>query len=270
MTFYVDGYEVGRAPLALKVPSGTYRVQAASAGHHGIPHDIAVDGVVGLQVDEDLERLIQTDFGPCLSSSATAGERATQFGHIGSLLGVQLVVGVRVDQTAEGMAYLAAEAFERESGRRRGGAAIKLTNGKFPAASLNGLWDLIGTYGAGDTRIRVTGTESSYLAVLPVQRSPSPPWMRPLAWISGGLALGMAGAAVYEGVSARNSYNKAATFLQPNGSISDRSAYNKFTNDGDSAKSATLVSAGVAVIFAGTAGVLGYMSREPGPPSIRF
>jgi hypothetical protein len=268
MTFYMDGYEVGTAPLSLKVPPGTYRVQAASAGHHGIPHDVAVDGVVNLQVDESLERLVQNEFGPCLAASSTAGERATQLGQLGTLLGVQLLVGVRVDQTSDGVSYLAVESFDTSAGQRRGGAAIKLQGGKLPSGSLNGLWDLIGFKDASNPKI--APSEVSYLAPLPAQRPPPPGWLRPAAYVTGGLALGLAGLATYEGISAKNSHDKANSLLRPDGTVSDQAAFARYNSDGDSSSRTMYLSAGVAILFAGSAGVLGYLSREPGPPAVHF
>jgi hypothetical protein len=268
MTFFVDGYEVGTAPLSLKVPPGTYRVQAAAVGHHGIPHDVAVSGVVNLQVDEGLERLVQTEFGPCLNASSTAGERATQLGRLGTLLGVQLLVGVRVDQTSDGASYLAVESFETGTGRRRGGAAIKLQGGKLPSGSLNGIWDLIGFKDASAPKI--APSEVSYLAPLPAQRPPPPGWLRPAAYVTGGVGLGLAGLATYKGISAKNSHDKANALLRPDGTVSDQAAFARYNSDGDSSSRAMYISAGLAIIFAGSAGVLGYLSREPGPPAVHF
>ena len=92
--------------------------------------------------------------------------------------------------------------------------------------------------------------------------------MRPVAIGAGVLAVGFTGVAVHQGLAASGAYHDADQMIGSDGLIRpglDPSRYRDLRGDGDRARRNALVSTGVAVAFAATAGALGWISWD-GPP----
>lgn len=106
---------------------------------------------------------------------------------------------------------------------------------------------------------------------LPRERSPalaSRAWMRPAAWVAGGIAVGFTGLAVNQRLAANRAYDRADALLGPGGiltSSADVGRYRSLTAEGDASIRNTWVSAGVGVAFAAAAGLLGWASAGPAP-----
>lgn len=96
------------------------------------------------------------------------------------------------------------------------------------------------------------------------------PWMRPAAWITGGVAVGLAGLAVNRRLAANEAYEQARELQGPGGvlgSASDRSRYDSLIEQGDSAARSTWISAGASLVFAAAAGLLGWTSSGGSTPT---
>jgi hypothetical protein len=101
------------------------------------------------------------------------------------------------------------------------------------------------------------------------------PWLRPAAIGAGVVALGFGGLAIQQGISASQAYADANAMVGAGGTLvpgSDASRFHDLQAQGDDAQRNAYVAAGTAVVFAATAGVLGWMSRDgrPAEPVIRF
>jgi len=100
--------------------------------------------------------------------------------------------------------------------------------------------------------------------------NPTPGWMRPTAIGAGALALGMGLLAVQQGLSASRASSQASGMVGSDGVLlpgSDPARYQALLGDADAARRNAYISAGVAVVCATTAGVLGWKSwdRPPEP-----
>jgi hypothetical protein len=100
-------------------------------------------------------------------------------------------------------------------------------------------------------------------------------WKRTAMWVSGGLALGFAGLATQQGFASASAGSDADAMLVSGGVLrpgADPGRYRDLRDRADASSKNAYLSAGAAVVFAGTAAVLGWSSwqREPGPPAIRF
>jgi len=102
-------------------------------------------------------------------------------------------------------------------------------------------------------------------------------WMRPAAYASIGLGAVFTGLAIQQGLVARQASSDASAMVGPNGSLavgSDPSRYQSLRDQAAASSRNAYVSAGVAVVFAATAGVLGWKSRapaeEPGTLALAF
>jgi hypothetical protein len=100
-------------------------------------------------------------------------------------------------------------------------------------------------------------------------------WKRTAMWASGGLALGFAGLATQQGFAAASAGSDADAMLGSGGVLrpgTDPGRYRDLRDRADASSRNAYVSAGAAVVFAATAGVLGWSSwqRDLGPPAVRF
>jgi hypothetical protein len=94
--------------------------------------------------------------------------------------------------------------------------------------------------------------------------------MKPAAIASAGIAVGLSVLAVQQGLSSRNDYDEANELVRPDGVIADSDRYRELTDSGDRSRTIAWVSAGGAVVFAATAGVLGYLAWTDTGPAVRF
>jgi hypothetical protein len=99
-----------------------------------------------------------------------------------------------------------------------------------------------------------------------VSTSPSRRWMRPTAYGTAVLAGVFTGLAIQQALTAHQASSDASAMVGPGGSLapgSDPSRYAALRSDARSATHNAYLSAGAAVVFAATAGVLGWSSRAP-------
>lgn len=88
--------------------------------------------------------------------------------------------------------------------------------------------------------------------------------MRPAAYASVGLAAVFTGLAIHQGLVARQASTEASAMVGSDGSLAagaDPLRYQALRDQTSSATRSAYVSAGAAVVFAATAGVLGWKSR---------
>jgi hypothetical protein len=82
---------------------------------------------------------------------------------------------------------------------------------------------------------------------------------------TGGLAVVLGGVAIWQAMSANDSYDKAKAMLQSNGTLplgADPARYDKFLSDGDSARRNAWIAGGGAVTAVGATAVLSYLSYK--------
>jgi hypothetical protein len=112
------------------------------------------------------------------------------------------------------------------------------------------------------------------LAAVEVAGDPAPPrarrsWMRPAAYGSALLLGAFTGLAIHQGLAAREASRDADAMVGAGGALapgSDPVRYRELRDDARIARRNAYVSGGVAVVFAITAGVLGWSSRAPAEP----
>ncbi|HEX8908220.1 MAG TPA: hypothetical protein VF805_03395, partial [Anaeromyxobacteraceae bacterium] len=99
-------------------------------------------------------------------------------------------------------------------------------------------------------------------------------WLRPAAYGAGAVALGLAGVATWQGLTAHSRYKDADAQLRSDGVFApgfSQATYDAARASADSARRNAYFAAGGALVFAATAGVLGYLSwTDDGAPAIRF
>jgi hypothetical protein len=100
-----------------------------------------------------------------------------------------------------------------------------------------------------------------------------PGWLRRGAIGSAIVASGFAALGVQQGLAARSAYADADAMVEGEALVagSDVARYNALMDDGDGARRNAYLSAGAAVVFAATAGILGWRSgRTAADPTVAF
>ena len=96
-------------------------------------------------------------------------------------------------------------------------------------------------------------------------------WMKPAAYGSAVLALGLGALTAQQAFRARNSYQEATGLVRSDGTLQDPARYHDLRSAADSARRNAWIGAAGSLAFAAGAGVLGYLAwTDAGAPAVRF
>jgi hypothetical protein len=279
---FVNGRPMGPPPVRVKLPPGRHRVGGA-AGDARVPRATVELGPADETVTLELgvAAAVRADAGPALV--AGAGEREGALATVARWLGTDGLVSVRLVTDA----VLVGTLHDGEGAVLREGRVV-LAGATLPPASAAALSAFLLT-GAPSPLVNAPAAEAPQaraaapdLRVAPPAGSPlAPPleatararprWMKPAAIGSAGLAVGLAAVATQQFLSARSSYDEADALVRPDdGAVADGARYQELLDSGDRAKRNAWIAAGGALVFAATAGVLGYLSWTDAGPVVAF
>jgi PEGA domain-containing protein len=279
---FVEGREVGSAPLTVELPPGRYRISGAVGNLRvpGVPVDLTEEGqavVLNFALAESLRPAV----GPGLALAET--DRAKNLVAAGAWLGVDKLLVSRL-VTEGGVEYLAGAMYDVRRGILQREGRVRLANKVAPPGGLSALASFL-----------ITGQASQLVAATPVPLPP-PPAGKPslevkppkptgassevdlrasagpsraktMGWTAFGAGIasvGLGGLAIFEGLQANSNYSKAKKLTQ-NGILlrtASPDQYDSYVSKGNSAKTIGFVSGGAAVGLAVGAGVLGYLSYK--------
>ncbi len=286
---YVEGREVGTAPVTLDLPSGRYRVSGAVGQLRvpGVQADLTRESQTVL-LDFTLAEALRPSFGPGLVLSRA--DRAKGLVTAGAWLGVDRLVATSIGLDGD-VFYLVGSIYDVRRGMLLREGRVRLSNKSAPPGSLSALATFLIT-GEASTLVAAVApgpqsVERSAPALQP--RQPSGPDLttatapapaarpsRALGWIAFGLgvaAVGAGGLAAVSEIGAQSSYSNAAG-LVANGQLKDPSPagqakYTQAVKDGDSKNSMAVYTgagAGGAAVLTGILGYIAYrQTGEVGP-----
>jgi len=289
---FVNGKYVGTTPVTLSLPAGRYRVGAERDGRRA--PEIRVDleeADRSLRVDVALAAALRIDRGPGLALAAE--NRAAGVVRAGAWLDVERLIALSTAQAressfldgavTEGSSFLHGAIYDVRRGALLREGRVRVDGGGIPPGHAAALASFLLS---GKPVSPVTPVDRKLVDLTPLApgsgpgavdvaaRSPRPAWLRPAAFTAGAVALGLAGFATYEAISAGNANRSADAMLRPDGNFVpgvDRATYDRQRADASSAQTAAYMSAASAIVFAAAAGVLGYLSRdERWAPVVRF
>ncbi len=275
---FVNGKEVGQTPVALTLPAGRYRVGAQRDGLRAPEIHVELEGEDrSVRVDVALAAALRIDRGPGLALDA--GSRAAGIVRAGVWVDAERLIAVST-ATADGATFLNGAIYDVRRGALLREGRVRMEGGGIPSVHAGALASFLLTGRPVDPVTPVI-QKPAMMALVPrpdgspvEHRRARPAWLRPAAFAAGAVALGLAGFATYEGVSARNGFRSADAMLRPDGSFvpgSDPALYASRRADAQGAEKMAYVGAASAIVFAAAAGVLGYLSRdERGAPVVRF
>jgi len=289
-TAYVDGKPIGLTPAGVVLPPGRYRV-GGRAGDVRLPSTFVQleGGERTVELDFTVAEALRVDAGPGLA--LPVAQRAAAVVRAGGRLGATRLVAV--SEAIEGDArFLDGALYEVQRGALVREGRVRMAAGAVPPAQLGALAaflltgqpargvdavDPIAAASEAAQRSAAAKVESTPVGAAPVGDATIPQWrswMRPGALGAGALALGLAGAATWQGLTARSGYRDADAMLRSDGVLQpgiSQATHDAALASADSARRNAYLAAGGALVFAATAGVLGYLSwDERGAPIVRF
>jgi hypothetical protein len=283
---FVEGREVGVAPLVVDLPPGRYRISGAVGNLRvpGVQVDLTEEGQ-SMVLNFALAESLRPTVGPGLA--LTEADRAKNLIAAGAWLGVDKLLTTRL--VAEGgVEYLSAAMYDVRRGILQREGRVRLANKIAPPGGLSALATFL-----------ITGQASQLVAAtsVPSVPLPPPPGAKPslevkppkptaaadvdlrkpaaapgkaktMGWMAvgaGAASVVLGGVAIFEGLSANSNYKKAKDITARSGtllSLSEASQFDSYVDKGDSAKTIGAVTGAAAVGLAVGAGVLGYLSYK--------
>jgi hypothetical protein len=281
-TAYVNGREVGRTPLSLLLPAGTYRVGGASSGARVPSARVTLAGEErAVELDLALADALRPQAGPGLALPPAA--RGAGLVRAGAWARATRVIATSVAQDG-GTAFLEAGLYDVARGTLLRAGRVRMTSGSVPAAQLAALAGFL-VSGQATPGVRdVSPPPPPVLAAAtPAAAANAPPgantsgrrtWLKPAAYASGAVALGLAGVATWQGLTARNNYHQLDELVLPSGLLApgaDGQLVARKRAFADGARRNAFIAVGGTVLFAAAAGVFGWLDHdEHGAPVVRF
>lgn len=262
---YVNGREVGasgRGPVVLTLPRGTYRVAGYQGRLRAPPVTVnlsARDQEVVL--DFAIPEILRPGQGPGLAASPLD---ATRIFSAAGFLRLDAVVATNLVEN-DGVTYLVGTSYDVRGGKMKVAGVMRLYDLVAPAGGVDALADFLltgerkGPVAAYDPlrpdlrRLTLPGAE-------PAVRSTAKGWV---AFGSGLGALALGGVALWQAASSNGNYDSARALLSANGALPpDRTQYDRFVADGDSARQRALIAGIGAGVCVATTAVLGYLAYQ--------
>ncbi len=273
---YVNGRDVGTAPVTVALAAGAYRVSGArgAARLPPAPVDLA-DGDQHLSLDFTVADGLRPALGPGLALAPV--ERGRAIVAAGAYLGLDAVLAVSFAEEA-GLTLVVGSLFDVRRGMLRREGRVRLNHGSVPAGGAGALAEFLVTGEKGSALVETPGDDRLAIRPAPSAAEPGAVELRPAVsvtsaarsraagWValgSGVAALGFAALAVVEAQSAGDRYDEArALRARGNLSVADVGLYNGYVLAGDAAaRRATASWAGTGV-SALAAGILGYIQHR--------
>ncbi len=268
---YLNGFLVGKTPLAKSLVDGWYQVVVANDKGHSFVHRVEIkDDHQRIEIDLEAESRFQSESGPCYASGDSRQQRLAAFGLLAGALAVDHVIGVRVEQFGS-ETFLAATLYEANNGQEVREGRIRFQKGVAPKLEQLGRFVLTGE-GKDVTVIpppAITPIHSvSKQTPSPIEKSWLSHWQQIAAWSLAGVAVVFTGVAIGEQVHRSSLIKEGNDLLKQPDTNENRARSEKLAKDADSAakwRNGFIV--GAAVAAAGS-GVL--FAVKLGPPEATF
>lgn len=266
---FVDGRDLGQAPVTATLPRGRHRVSGAIGALRVPPVQVELgEDEQGVALDFSIAEALRPSLGPGLA--VPEADRARRVIAAATYMGLDGVVTTSLVER-DGVAYLEGTMYDVRKGVITPSGQVRLVNQSLPVGSTTALAEFL-----------LTGkTASSLVSVLggaPGRSGPDLRWPPPDArgrsarsptkgWVAlgAGIAtLGLGGVAVWQGVTARSRYDDASKLLVNGTTLSPgaQARYTQLRSDGDTASRVSTITGAAAGACLITTGILAYLSYK--------
>jgi hypothetical protein len=277
---YVNGRDMGEAPITVSLPQGRYRVTAAVGATRTPPAQVdLLEADATLMLDFTIPDSLRPGRGPGLA--LPEGDRPRQIVAAGGFLRLDSILAASfVDEG--GIPYLSGALYDVRRGMLTREGRVRLSNQALPVGGTTALADFLVTGQATSTLVEIPGVARAPDLSTPLpgtspdlgltQGDKKPKKVSALGWAAFGTGIatvGLAGVSVWQAISSSNDYS-AADALKVNNVVppADQAKYDSLVASGDSAKSTAMITGVAAGACAVGTVVMAVIAKELGP--IRF
>jgi hypothetical protein len=258
---FVDGRDVGTAPLTVNLARGRHRVSGLQGSVRTPPLQVDLtEEDRSVTLDFSIAESLRPHLGPGLVLSDA--ERARGLIAAGGFLRLDSIVGTSLLDDA-GASYLLGSRYDVRRGMLTREGRVRLENRALPNDRAANLAAFL-----FEGRLDCPqGDPTKCVQQWPPPPPPLPPEKSKVrGWVAFGTGiatLGLGGIGVWQAITSSSKYDSARALLQ-NGAVlpADTTAYNKYIADGDSARRLAIGTGIGAGVCAVTTGVLGYLSYK--------
>jgi len=258
---FVNGREVGTAPVTATLARGHYRVSGARGTVRAPPLQVDLsDENQSVTLDFTIVEALRPTLGPGLALSDA--ERARRLVAVGGFLRLDSILATSLLDEA-GASYLLGSLYDVRRGMLMREGRLRLTDRALTKEGAARLADFF-----------VTGTATPPVEPYPSIAGGTPPPERAqmlgrskaLGWTAFGAGIGavaLAGVSIWQTVAMNNDYNSARALITSTGVLPGNAAlYQSYINSGDSAHTrAVIAGVGAGVCGAATL-ILGYLAYK--------
>jgi exonuclease VII small subunit len=278
---YVNGRDVGAAPVTVTLAQGRYRVTGAMGATRTPPAQVDLsDGDGAVTLDFTIPDSLRPSRGPGLA--LPEADRARQIVAVGGFLRLDSVLAASFVEEG-GVPYLSGALYDVRRGMLTREGRVRLSNQSLPVGGTTALADFLVTGQATSTLVEIpgVGTRPDLSTPLPGkspdlkldQSTGKPKPVSALGWAAFGTGiatLGLAGVSVWQAIESSNDYSAAqALLIQPGNQLPpDTTKYDQLRAAGASASSTAVITGVAAGACAIGTVVMSVIAGELGP--IRF
>jgi exonuclease VII small subunit len=276
---YVNGRDVGAAPITVSLPQGRYRVTGALGSTRTPPAKVdLLEGDATVMLDFTIPDSFRPGRGPGLA--LPEGDRASQIIAAGGYLRLDSILAASVVDEG-GVPYLSGALYDVRRGMLTREGRVRMANQALPVGGTTALADFLITGQASSTLVEIPGVARApdlstplpgKSADLGLSQGDKKPKNSALGWTAFGTGIatvGLAGVSVWQAIASSNDYS-AAEALKVNNVVPPASQpqYNALIASGDSAKSTAVITGVAAGACAVGTVVMAVIAGQLGP--IRF
>ena len=162
----VEGRVVGNAPTTVKLPAGSWRVEADFGTGGSIPRTVQLNDAANVELWKNFEGAVHAGRGPCITSDGTREGRLSSLVRLSGILGADQMVAIREEEPNPYERYIVAALVDARTGQELREGKVKLVDGLASRASYARLAEFV-----------FTGSAKPPVLVGPIasQQPPTPP-----------------------------------------------------------------------------------------------
>lgn len=145
LVVHINGRPLTKTPFKLKLPQGTYRLEAEYASGTGIARVVQAGELASVELNEEFEGAVVADRGPCVKTDGTREGRLVVLVRLAALLDAERAIAVREEEPSGGERYLVAALVDVRAGEETREARVRMHAGGFAPGSIDRLADFLAT-----------------------------------------------------------------------------------------------------------------------------
>ncbi len=141
----VEGRVVGTAPVTVKLPAGSWRVEADFGTGGSIPRTVQLKDAANIELWDNFEGAVHAGRGPCITTDGTREGRLSSLVRLSAIFGADQMVAIREEEPNPYERYIVAALVDARTGQELREGKVKLVDGLASRASYARLAEFVFT-----------------------------------------------------------------------------------------------------------------------------